>query len=89
VYLFNISYAREISPQNSVTTALGFTNTLCVAMVPVLQALTGWLLHISHKKTGVGVLNSISDYHIALSLLPISLIIASFIGLMLKSDAEV
>lgn len=88
VYLFNMSYAREISPEHSVTTALGFTNTLCVAMVPVLQALTGWLLHISHKKTGVGALNSISDYHIALSLLPISLIVASFIGLMLKSEVE-
>lgn len=86
VYLFNMSYAREISPQNSVTTALGFTNTLCVALVPVLQAFTGWLLHISHAKTGVGELNSLSDYHIALSILPISLIIASFIALLLRHE---
>ncbi len=84
VYLFNFSYAKEISPYNTETTTMGFTNTLCVGMVPILQALTGWLMHMSHHFKGVGELNSISDYHVALAALPISLFIASIMGLFLK-----
>jgi MFS family permease len=83
VYVLSFTYVKEIVPAPVQTTTIGFTNALCVGTVPIFQPLIGYLLHVSanwrHNSVGVEVYEAI-DYQIALSVLPISLVIAAVLA---------
>ncbi|MDQ2994704.1 MAG: hypothetical protein M3R00_07135, partial [Pseudomonadota bacterium] len=79
VYVMSYTYVKEIVDESISTTAIGFTNALCVATVPVLQPLIGYLLQFSHNRNSVGAddVYNLVDYQFALAVLPISLLIAA------------
>ncbi len=74
VYVLCYTYVNDIAEENVSTTAIGFTNSLCVITVPILQPLVGYLLPTS------GVYTT-GDYQYALAVLPLSLLIASTLSL--------
>ncbi|MHA7840764.1 MAG: MFS transporter [Gammaproteobacteria bacterium] len=86
-YVFNYSLANQMVPKSVQSTCIGFTNTLCVITAPLLQPLTGWLLHTVSMKhnTLAQPLYTLNDYHWALSIIPISLIIAALMALYLPT----
>ena len=86
-YVFNYSMANAIVPKHVRSTSIGFTNTLCVITAPLLQPFVGSLLHYfssHHSIVGQDIYTS-SNYHWALSVIPISLVIAAFIALFLPN----
>jgi MFS family permease len=77
-YVFNYSIANQVVPKHIRSTSIGFTNMLCVVTAPLLQPAVGWILHLVSKNqmhTGQEVY-SIGNYHWALSVIPIGLLIA-------------
>lgn len=91
VYVLCYTYVNDIAQDNVKTTAIGFTNSLCVVTVPILQPLVGYLLQFSHAAgvvAGKGTYDA-ADYQFALAVLPITLIIASGLSLFIfKSTPE-
>ncbi len=83
VYVLSFTYIKEIVPQDVQTTTMGFTNALCVGTVPIFQPLVGYLLQFSskwrHGLESVGAYDAF-DYQLALSVLPLSLIIAAVLA---------
>lgn len=82
VYVLCYTYVNDIAEENVTTTAIGFTNSLCVITVPILQPLVGYFLPTS------GVYTT-GDYQYALAVLPLSLLIASTLSLFIfRSEVE-
>ncbi len=83
VYVLSFTYVKESVSPDVQTTAIGFTNALCVGTVPIFQPLVGYILHLSanwrHSGTGLEVYDAV-DYQWALSVLPLSLLIAAVLG---------
>ena len=84
IIVFAIS--REVSPEKISGTAIAFTNMLIMLGGLVFQPVIGWLLDLHWHGTilqGVPIY-SIHDYQIALSILPIGLIISFILGFFLR-----
>lgn len=83
VYVLSFTYVKETVSPDVQTTAIGFTNALCVGTVPIFQPLVGYILHLSanwrHGGAGLEVYDA-TDYQWALSVLPLSLLIAAILG---------
>lgn len=83
VYVLSFTYVKESVSPDVQTTAIGFTNALCVGTVPFFQPLVGYILHLSanwrHRGVGLEVYDAV-DYQWALSVLPLSLLIAAVLG---------
>ena len=92
VYVLSFTYVKEIVPTAVQTTAIGFTNALCVGTVPIFQPLIGYLLQVSaswrHGLDGVDVYDAV-DYQIALSVLPAALLIAAVLAWYIFAKAKV
>jgi MFS family permease len=89
VYIFNFALVKEYVPKAVVTTAMGFTNTLCVITVPLFQPIVGWLMHWSHHGDSLGYTHyTLHDYRLGLSILPITLAIAAYIGYVIGEEDE-
>jgi MFS family permease len=92
VYVLSFAYVKEIVPSAVQTTAIGFTNALCVGTVPIFQPLIGYLLHVSarwrHSGPGLEAYDTI-DYQWALSVLPVSLMIAAVLAWFIFSKKAV
>lgn len=83
VYVLSFAYVKEIIPAAVQSTAMGFTNALCVGTVPVFQPLIGYLLHVSARwRHGASAVDfyDVIDYQFALSVLPISLVGAAVLA---------
>lgn len=78
--------AREITTLKSTATAIGFMNFFVMVGGMTVQPLVGWLL--DHYWSGVlshGLrIYSVSDYERALTIIPVLLLISSFIAFFLK-----
>ncbi len=71
-YILGFSFANELAPPNTLSTAAGLTNTLALFMTPILQPWIGHILDILH----IGREIALRDYQHALSVLPICMLIA-------------
>lgn len=78
-YMLAYSISNELAPLHLQSTCTGFTNTLAVLSVPLLQPFVGYLLD-TFNKTGSYTLG---DYQMALLVIPLSLLIASVLVLYL------
>lgn len=89
-YVFNYTLANEVVAKSVRSTSMGFTNTLCMISAPILQPFIGWLLHLFSKSSNaIGEeVYTISDYHWALSILPITLLIAAVMALYIPNDNQ-
>ena len=77
-YVLTFAIANEIAATRIKTASIGFVNTLSVGFAPILQTLIGlilFLLTMGVEHNGVH-LYSVHEYHIALSVEPILLLIA-------------
>lgn len=86
VYVLSFTYVKELVPVNVQTTAIGFTNALCVATIPIFQPLVGYLLHLAAQwriSPGEPEIYTVADYQWALSVLPIALVIAAGLALFI------
>jgi MFS family permease len=72
------SVAREVNPPETSATTLGFINTLNTSGGMIVQPLIGYLLDLNwHGEMQGGVrFYDTADYHIALSILPIAIILS-------------
>lgn len=89
-YVLNFSLANDMVPKHIRSTSIGLTNTICLASAPLLQPLIGWFLHVlasSHHHFGL-IDYSVSNYHWALSILPLALVAAALIGVKLPKVGE-
>jgi len=81
-YVLTFAVANELVPENMRGTSMGFLNTLAVGTAPILQPFVGFILTM--RATGVGIdgapYYSVYDYQIALSILPVLLIVAMWLG---------
>ena len=76
-YMLAYTISNELAPAESLSTCTGFTNTLAMLSASLLQPLVGFLLDIVSEKPGVYTLG---DYQTALLILPVSLVLASFLA---------
>lgn len=74
-YMLAYTVANELAPPGCQSTSAGFTNTLAVITTPLLQPFIGYLLD-TYNHNGVYTL---TDYQIALLVIPGSLIIAAIL----------
>lgn len=78
-YAIAFAVVREITPPEVHGTAMGFTNMMCILIgAPVLQPVIGWLIHFNaSKELATATINyGNTDYRIALSALPIALVLS-------------
>lgn len=76
-YVLTFVIANEIAPGHMRSTSVGFVNMMSVGSAPLLQPLAGFLLVLaSHHGTHY----TVRDYQIALSILPLGLLIAAFLA---------
>lgn len=89
VYVVNYTIANELVPEQAKSTSIGFTNTLNVLPAPLLQPLAGYILDRSAAQHSASLQHFIytsHDYQIALSILPIFIIIAAVSAWWIKQD---
>jgi len=87
VYILPFAIVRSITPAASRGTAMGFVNMLCITLgAPILQPLIGYMLRsYGSGKTVAGVeIFSTPDFHLALIVLPMCLIVALIMLLFIK-----
>ncbi len=80
--------ARESTPLPQAATAIGFTNLLIMLGGMVMQPLVGTLLDWSWNGTyneGIRVYSSL-DFHRALVIIPIAMVVSAALGLFLKES---
>lgn len=74
-YMLAYSIANELAPAGALSTCAGFTNTLALITTPLLQPTVGFILDlISQTK-----LYTVQDYQVALTILPLCTLVASFL----------
>ena len=74
-YVLTFVIANEIAPKHMRATSVGFVNMLSVSSAPLLQPLAGFLLAVcSHHSTHQ---YTVHEYQIALSILPLGLLMAA------------
>lgn len=85
-YMLSYTIANEISPDGSMSTCAGFTNTLAMLSAPVLQPLVGSILDFVSKGE-----YTLQNYQTALTLLPVALFSAALLVFKLpeKNQNEV
>lgn len=76
-YVLTFVIANEIAPAHMRSTSVGFVNMLSVGSAPLLQPLAGFLLAASSHH---GTNYTVHHYQIALSILPIGLLIAVYLS---------
>lgn len=76
VYIISFTYAKTLVPEQLVSTCMGFTNAVCVGLVPIMQPLIGYLLDFARRQRG-GVDYVLHDYRIALLVMPAALLVAA------------
>lgn len=74
IYVLTFVIANEIAPPHMRSTSVGFVNMLSVGSAPLLQPMVGFLLAVSSHHT---IQYTVRDYQIALSILPMGLLIAA------------
>lgn len=82
-YVLAFAVANEIVPDYLRGTSMGFTNTLCVGMAPILQPLIGLFLSlmVGHAIKHHGLSNyTLMDYQVALALVPFALATAAVLA---------
>jgi MFS family permease len=81
VYLLPFAVMRDITPSHMRGTVMGYVNMMCILIgSPVLQPLIGWILSIHTS-------SSLSAYHHALSVIPLSLVIALGLAWMVQEKS--
>ncbi|RUR17452.1 MFS transporter [Legionella septentrionalis] len=83
-YMLAFTIANELAPENSLSTCTGFTNTLAVISAPLLQPLVGYLLDTFGHKGAY----TLHDYHLALAVVPMCLLIATVLAWHLPESYE-
>lgn len=73
-YMLSYSIANELAPPRTLSTCTGFTNTLAMLSAPLMQPLVGYILD---RVAETGQPYRLHAYQIALSIIPLGLIIAS------------
>jgi len=80
-YVINYAYSQEWASENSTSLSIGFTNTMAIVFAPIVQPIIGWILSIqSHG----AIQYSAHDFRLALSIMPICIILAFIISLGMK-----
>ncbi|MCI5051919.1 MAG: MFS transporter [Simkaniaceae bacterium] len=84
--LLNFSYAIEVNDKKSKATAVAFTNCLIALVGSIMQPAIGVLLdwHWAGKMVDGAPSYSLENYHIALSALPILLIVGFLLSFFLR-----
>ena len=91
---FFITYvvAKEIATNAVRSTSLGFVNMLNMSGALIFQPLVGFILYVITKYTltsGEPLLYTTSRYQIALSVIPIALLVAAFLAFFIPERTEV
>lgn len=81
-YVFNYSIANHAVPKHTRSTAIGFTNAICVGVTPLLQPFLGYVLHIISTPIIKDHLHHyhIHEYQMALLVIPGALLIAAVVA---------
>ncbi|MFI4937554.1 MAG: MFS transporter [Candidatus Berkiellales bacterium] len=72
----------ELHPDWAQGAAIGFTNMIIMSSGGITQHAVGWILHLLKENRGGVALPE--DYHVALSILPLCLVVALVISLFIK-----
>lgn len=78
-YVLTFSIGNEIVPPHIRGTSMGFVNTLSMITAPLLQPLIGFILHVVSHETAGKEYYSVANYQVALSVMPILLVIAAIL----------
>lgn len=76
-YVLTFVIANEIAPGHMRSTSVGFVNMLSVGSAPLLQPVAGLLLALSSHHS---INYTVHDYQVALSILPLGLLISIFLA---------
>lgn len=76
-YVLTFVIANEVAPSYMRSTSVGFVNMLSVGSAPLLQPLAGFFLALTGRH---GQHYPLHQYQLALSILPIGLLIAAWLG---------
>lgn len=75
---------RELSPNEAAATAMATTNMLVMLGAMILQPFVGRLLDLSVARHAQNLFVTVGDYQLALSVIPIGMIIAALLTFFLK-----
>ncbi len=90
-YALSFALANTYVSHKNKGIAMGFTNMLCIAFgAPIFQPLIGFLLKLSTELEPINRLKiyTKNDYIVALTVLPISLLLALIISFFVKEDQQ-
>ena len=81
-YILNFVVANEIATPHTRSAGIGFINTLCVGVAPIMQPLIGFLLLLfSNHVLGSGATDySVDEYQGALTVMPLVLLLAAWLA---------
>lgn len=86
VQVLVFAYACEITPTRAAGTAIAVTNMLVMLGGMVFQPLIGWVIDLCHRTFGQGDMAhiGITEFRYALTIIPLSLLLAVILPLFLK-----
>lgn len=85
-YMLSYSIANELAPPGTLSTCTGFTNTLAMLSAPLMQPLVGYILDSTSE---AGKPYSLYAYQMALSPIPLGLVVASgLVCFLLKKSRD-
>ncbi len=88
-YVLTFVIANEIAPSYMRSTSVGFVNMISVGGAPILQPLVGFFLALeSHRFHHIGQYTT-HQYQLALSILPLALLLATYMGSRLPSAYKI
>ncbi len=88
--VLSFAVVSDIVPEGTKSTGIGLTNTFSLTSAVVLQPLVGWMLNILSNQVGKNGLEyyTATHYRQALTVLPISIIIAFWISLVMSKNLK-
>lgn len=82
VSIFSYAIAPELAPTGAKNTSIGIINTLALSTAPIFQALIGGILDLQIMRE----VSPLMNYYVALSVLPICMLLATFLPMVIKFE---
>lgn len=88
--ILSFSIVSDIAPEGAKSTSVGLTNSLSLSTAVVFQPVIGWILNLLAEQRGSAGQEyySAGDYRIALTLLPLMILVAYFVSRYISREMK-
>ena len=88
--VLSFAVVSDVVPEGTKSTGVGLTNSFSLTSAIILQPLVGWLLNMLSNQVAKNGLEyySATHYRQALTILPISIMLAFWVSLVIEKDLK-